>query len=279
VEESSTEFGAVLRKRRRARKLTLRDLASLTGSHYTHLSRLETGREQVASRELMNRLGSELGAEAAAELAAAAGRLTPVAEKSVSAFPRALVDPALAERTVPALRRIELAAKAERIVARTRGAIVGNRVDPSALCRAVGLRPQIVPGDPALTFDDRDVRIAEPAGLEDPARAARVRYLMAHAAAHAHQDSRSCSYPRMSNGEPEAHDLCVHLLCPRGLLERSFREVLSEYPDLSDPWAPGTGNLVSAVAERLSVPAWVALRRLADQSLLDDEALYYYPET
>jgi hypothetical protein len=83
-----------------------------------------------------------------------------------------------------------------------------------------------------------------------------------------------------------ARDVAVHLLCPASLLETAFYDALpkvsahdgTDKPLEGDPnvlWHSDAGQIITAVAVRLGVPNWVAVRRLADEALLDEEALYY----
>ncbi|MFD5570157.1 ImmA/IrrE family metallo-endopeptidase [Streptomyces cadmiisoli] len=100
--------------------------------------------------------------------------------------------------------------------------------------------------------------------------------MIAHAAAHALEKQLSCVFPRMGSGEELVCDVAAYLLCPSNLLEDAFRSaVLEAGPDVADPWVSDIGAVVTAVARKLGVPGWIAIRRLADEALLDEEALYY----
>lgn len=272
-------FGATLRQLRRRRGLTLRALAELADTDHTHLSRLERQQDRVPSRRLIERLGKALGPEAAPRLAAAAGLLTEAEERAIAALPRATAEPAFSTRSLPALRRIDAGARAEALLRRvpSRG-IERDRVNPAVLCTALGIRVDVRTGEvgPAAVFDGDAVRICDPGDPDDAAAVPRVRFLVAHAAGHALAGTRACSFPRMADEESVAFDIAGHLLCPRMLLDRTVREVTAELEDEArNPWAPACGDIITRVAERLGVPGWVALRRLADEALLDDEALYY----
>jgi hypothetical protein len=143
-----------------------------------------------------------------------------------------------------------------------------------------------------VQFNSRNVAVSDPGQPGDPAALPRVRFLLAHAAAHAMEDRLACTFPRMGDGEEMACGIATHLLCPPSLLEVALRSSLDQHEhgagtestsqaDLlsqaGDPWRPDIGRVISAVAHRLAVPGWVAVRRLAEESLLDDEALYYSP--
>jgi transcriptional regulator with XRE-family HTH domain len=272
-------FGPILRELRRASGMTLRELADRCGTNHTHLSRLERDDDRVPSRGLLERLARELGPEAGARLAAAAGQVTPTAERALALFPHALAEPALSTRSVPALRRIEAASLADSLLQRVpmRG-IERDRVNPSILCRTLGLRPLVQSGEvgPAAVFEGDTVTICDPGEPGDAAALPRVRFLLAHVAGHTLIGRRSCSFPRMGDDEVQAFDLAGQLLCARPLLERALTFISPGLDkDARNPWASRSGDVVTAVAERLSVPGWVALRRLADEALLDDEALYF----
>ncbi|MFJ8800981.1 helix-turn-helix domain-containing protein [Streptomyces sp. NPDC102487] len=271
------DLGSTLRRLRQRRGVTQRQLAEATGTHVTHISRLESGERATVSRRLLERLGDELGA--LAELAAAAGRVPARAERVLCQFPDALQDAILEARTLPALRRLTAAARAQHLLSRTPGgAVEGGRIEPNALCRQLRLQPVVRPAGngPPLAFEGRQVIVTDPGQHGDPAALPRIRFLIAHAAAHALGEQLSCVFPRMGSGEELACDVTAYLLCPSNLLEGALRSaVLEAGPDAKDPWGSDIGAVVTAVARKLGVPGWVAIRRLADEALLDDEALYY----
>jgi transcriptional regulator with XRE-family HTH domain len=277
-------FGNVLRAERTRKGITLRELAERCGTSYTHLSRLETGSAaRVPSRDLLDRLLSALGDPvSSAAISLAAGRIPAAAERGISGFSRAISEPEFSDRTLPALRRLDAGAHAEALLAGAfRRAIAGDRVDPEALCRAAGLRPRIITGTqgPAATFEaDRLVVVRDPGQPGDAGTAPRVRFLLAHAAAHAARRQLSCTFPRVgTNGESAAIDLAAHLLSPRNLLARALRAMTPAIDeDARDPWAPTSADRATAVAERLGIPGWIAVRRLADEALLDDDAVLNY---
>ncbi|MFF3312226.1 helix-turn-helix domain-containing protein [Streptomyces sp. NPDC002952] len=271
------ELGPTLRRLRQRRGLTQRQLAEAAGTHVTHISRVESGERVTVSRGLLERLGDELGAPA--ELAAAAGRVPARAEQALCQFPDALQDAVLEGKTLPALRRLAASAQAQRLLSRTPGgAVEGGRIEPNALCRQLRLQPVVRPADdgPPLSFEGRQVIVTDPGQHGDPAALPRIRFLIAHAAAHALEEQLSCVFPRMGSGEELACDVAAYLLCPSPLLEGALRSAsLEAGPDAGDPWVSDIGAVVTAVARKLGVPGWVAIRRLADEALLDDEALYY----
>lgn len=279
----SPRFGDVLRAQRTRKGLTLRELADQCGISYSHLSRLEAGSvARVPSRDLLERLLSVLADPVSwAALSLAAERIPAERERAISRFSRAISEPEFSDRTLPALRRLDAGAQAEALLAgKFRRAITGHRVDPETLCRAAGLRPRIVRGSrgPTARFEaDNVVVVHDPGQPGDAGTAPRVRYLLAHAAAHAALRQLSCTFPRVAtHGESEAIDLAAHLLSPRNLLERALRVTTPLDEDARDPWAPRSAHRATAVAERLGIPGWIAVRRLADEALLDDDAVLLY---
>jgi hypothetical protein len=272
--------------------MTQQQLADAVDTHVTHVSRLESDQRTAVGRDLLDRLGETLGARA--QLAAAAGRLPPLIEKAISEIPAALDDSLFETRTLPILRRLDAAARAARALSRVPGgAVQGGRIDPNAICRRLGFDPQtrFESADVPVVFRDRRIIVSDPSGSSDPAALPRARFLLAHAAAHAIDSDVTCAFPRMAGGEQRATDIASYLLCPPGLLDLAFRAAVKTLsapadqednthgPSNVDPiWTQGAGNIVTSVALRLAVPGWVALRRLADESLLDDEALCYRDE-
>jgi transcriptional regulator with XRE-family HTH domain len=103
-EPSAEALGDVLRRLRKSRGLTQRQLAAMAGTHVTHLSRLESGQRTDASRELLDRLGNAL--DAPAQVAAAAGRLPTRMELAISKYSELLDGSALEGRVLPAMGRL-----------------------------------------------------------------------------------------------------------------------------------------------------------------------------
>ena len=271
-----SELGVVLRRLRLRRGLTQRQLAVLAGTGVSHLSRLESGDRTDVSRTLLARLGEALGATH--ELAAAARRLPYATEQALLRYPRALDRDVLDSRTLPALRRSDAAARAEALLNRTPGVEQHGRIDPLVLCRRLGLTPETRVGDggPPVEFladaPRRGVVIRAPGEPGEPSVLPRTRFLAAHAAAHAMAGEAACSLPMMADAELEACDIAVHLLVPKRLLNDTLAKAGLERIDV---WSPDLGVLMFSVADRLAVPGWVAVRRVADEQLLDDQALYF----
>jgi transcriptional regulator with XRE-family HTH domain len=267
----ASTFGAVLRRLRDRRGMTQRELAFAAATHATHLSRLESGDRSGLSRELLERLGVALDAEA--ELAAAAGRLTARLEAQLCRFPAGLAGEAFERRTLRSMRRAQAASVAQAILATIPGSAVRGRVDPDAVLRQMRLEPRTRRGTGVpVSIEGRLVTVTDPGGPDDPGAFPRVRFLKAHAAAHVALRMPECEFPRMSDAEQLACDVAVHLLCPSGLLDNALRDSARGG---SGPWDSDPGGLIADVATRLGVPSWLAVRRLADEALLEDDALYY----
>ena len=58
----SPHVGAMIREARQARGITLRQLASQVGIHFTHLSKIENGKDQIG-RKSLTRIAEELGVD------------------------------------------------------------------------------------------------------------------------------------------------------------------------------------------------------------------------
>ena len=58
----SPHVGAMIRETRQARGITLRQLASQVGIHFTHLSKIENGKDQIG-RKSLTRIAEELGVD------------------------------------------------------------------------------------------------------------------------------------------------------------------------------------------------------------------------
>lgn len=69
-------LGETLKRLRKARNISLRELAPRVGVHFTHLSHIENGK-QPCGRETLIRLADELGADADLLLAQAGHRVAP----------------------------------------------------------------------------------------------------------------------------------------------------------------------------------------------------------
>ncbi|MEI7692560.1 MAG: hypothetical protein WCJ50_08575, partial [Actinomycetes bacterium] len=130
----------------------------------------------------------------------------------------------------------------------------------------------------SVEFDEanRVAIICDRGSVDDAATFPRIRFMMAHVAAHLALRDHACSFPAMQTGEDLYCDIAAHLLCPPSLLDKALLTASVEFDGESrDPWASRYGVIVSAVADKLAIPGWVAIRRLADESILDDNALYY----
>ncbi|WP_328452013.1 helix-turn-helix domain-containing protein [Amycolatopsis sp. NBC_00438] len=272
---STPDFGSVLRALREKKGMTQQQLADAAGTSVSHLSRLETTPRQI-SRQLLARLGHELGAEE--ELSAAAGRLPEHIEKLLATYAAATAPAVFRSKALPAFRRLEAESKAAKFLQTFPGVVRSGRVDHAALGRALHFRVQqsFTPGDDVVTIRNDSVTVSDPGQQDDPATFPRVRFLFAHAAAHVLLGEQTCVFPRAPEGEELCSDIACHLLCPEPLLRRALTAATADQGlGASFLWRTDAANVVATVAARLSIPGWVAVRRLADEALLDSEAILY----
>jgi transcriptional regulator with XRE-family HTH domain len=270
-------LGEVLRRLRKASRLTQAELAVRVGTGASHLSRIESGERQDVGRDLLERLGKALGAPF--ELASAAGRLPASTEAAIAGYPRALSAPGFDRRTTPALRRLDAVPVAEALLNRTPGSTTAEQVDTVVLCRSFRCQPQTAAAAsaPPLAFLPGPARapvgvVINPRGERaDAELVPRTRFLQAHAAAHLDSRRYDCALPVLNEHELRLIDVTCALLAPRHLLERAVAVGTRLADDL---WGASGAAVVEDVAGRLAIPAWVAVRRLADEGVLDGQALY-----
>jgi transcriptional regulator with XRE-family HTH domain len=282
VTTETPALGPTLRGLRRARNLTLAELAALVGTSESHLSRIETGKREDISRHLIARLAQAL--DAPAELARAAGKLPAERESQIAAYAGAL-GAEYDRLTGPALRRLDAVPAGESLFARTPNATRGGQVDTRVLCRFRGCdpRPETAADAPPVTFAAAHPvtglpgwAAINPGGGSETAT--RLRFLEAHAAVHLEAGSYTCTLPRLSTSEEVRFiDITCAALAPRTLLDRALRIAAAAGNDTNggpDIWGTSGTSLVEDVATSLGIPTWVAVRRLAEEGLLEDQALY-----
>lgn len=232
-EDRPQRVARVLTTSRTNAGLSRSGLAELAAVDTSTISRLETGRyPHNCSTDTLERLGLALGNPDL--LLSAAGRVPSWLVAAVeTAEPWALSDHRAALDSVRQLRIRELA--------RPFGTAVSGdatRVDEVALFRA------IMRGNPPRPGDcPRE----------------RYRFELADTAAH-HLLGTSCSAPRVSDEEIDAHELATYLLAPDSLITAAVRAFCDREP--SALWRPDLDDLVLHVAETLLVPGWVAALRL-----------------
>lgn len=290
-------LGVFIAQRRHQRNLTQTELARLSGLRGSSaLSRLESGLADHISRDLIEALAQVLEGDEN-ELWSAAGVLPPHAVKALRSHWGAYDAVLLREYTQPAVRRIHLRAVAERFLDTT-NIVRAAKVDINDLAAAItptGRRVRrISAASPSVVYDSRTivVRVSAPPDPDplldagDPAVQAAVdaveradvvyRFLAAHAVAHIllqpDDESSTCEWPHMTDIEVVADELASHLLAPADILERAFRRAVGASHGLVDGWHPAAGALVDRVAHRVGAPAWLVLRRLAEDDLLQMHA-------
>lgn len=72
----TSNIGKLIREARQTRGVTLRGLADQVGLHFSHLSKIENGKDQVG-RESLTRIAEELGVDADVMLGEAGCQTVP----------------------------------------------------------------------------------------------------------------------------------------------------------------------------------------------------------
>lgn len=72
----SSDVGKMIREVRQARGISLRQLASQVGIHFTHLSKIENGKDQIG-RKPLTKIAEELGVDPDLMLGEAGHQATP----------------------------------------------------------------------------------------------------------------------------------------------------------------------------------------------------------
>lgn len=244
-----SRLAAALREHRKRAGLSRGELAALARLDVSVLSRLERADYPHRIRSgTLSRLASAL--DCADSLHLAAGLPTPTVEELGPVLQRAHL--AVGDQvTREGLRRLELrgyAARFERAALRRDG----SQVDEIRLARAVGRET------------GREIASRTSYPQQD---AAGRRFWMAHAAAHALLRSEGCRWPRAEAGEAEANYVAGVLLAPDRLVQAAVRTCL--IPRSAELWAYSCADLTAEVAERLLVPGWVAIQRIAEAGQLE----------
>ncbi|TDC88831.1 helix-turn-helix transcriptional regulator [Actinomadura sp. 7K507] len=242
-------LAAALRAHRMRARLSRSEVAARAGLDPSVLSRLERAEypHRIKS-ETLSRLASALDCNDSLHLAA--GLPTPTVQELNPALQRAHLaagDPA----TRDGLRRLELRGFAARFDRAALGRD-GSQVDEMRLALAVGRET------------GREV-VARSASSE--LDAAGRRFWTAHAAAHALLQSHGCRWPRLEPGEGEANYVAGALLAPDRLVQAAVRSCL--IPRSEELWDYSCADLTAEVAERLLVPGWVAIQRIAEAGQIE----------
>jgi transcriptional regulator with XRE-family HTH domain len=254
------ELAELLAASRRARKLSLTQLAKKAGASTSHLSRIERGERDSLSRELLGRLATALDLDPE-RLFAAARLLPPDVERELAnpAFAGAL----FAGYEVPAptralLRRVHIA----RAVEREFPQLARELVNPKALLEERSFAVEISEGAEAVAIDGMTVRCS----ATMPATA---RFLLAHALGHAVlEPDPLCSFNTFSPEEQDATAFAAFVLAPPGPLRRTVFALAGSY----DVWRGASGALIEAAAVRVAAPAWLVARRITEDGLLAELA-------
>jgi len=254
------ELAELLASSRRARKLSLTQLARKAETSTSHLSRIERGERDSLSRELLGRLAAALDLDPE-RLFAAARVLPPEVEREL-ANP-ALAGALVAGYEVPAptralLRRVHIG----RAVEREFPQLGRELVNPKALLEERSFIVEISEGAEAVTLDGTTVRCS----ATMPATA---RFLLAHALGHAVLETDpACSVKAFTPEEQDATAFAAFVLAPPGPLRRTVFGLAGSY----DVWRGASGALIEAAAVRVAAPAWLVARRITEDGLLAELA-------
>lgn len=240
------QLAAVLVEERRRAGLSRRALAESASVHQSYLSRLERGAYPHEVRpSTLERLSEVLGC--GDRLFQAAGIASPSAIKLLAPLGRAHARAGEVQVRL-SLRGLELAGIAAEFETLSLSHD-GSRIDTTRLCRQVARSCAA------------EVRLAYG---HDEREAASRRFWEAHAAAHTLLGS-SCRWPYVMASEVEANSLASMLIAPARLVTAAIRS--AALPAQQAIWTPACADLVRAVADRLVIPGWVALRRAGDAEL------------
>lgn len=254
------ELAELLASSRRARKLSLTQLARKAETSTSHLSRIERGERDSLSRELLGRLAAALDLDPE-RLFAAARLLPPEVERELAdpAFAGALV----AGYEVPAptralLRRVHIG----RAVEREFPQLARELVNPKTLLEERGLAVDVSEAAEAVAIDGATVRCTA-------ATPASARFLLAHALGHVVLEPEpACSLSAFKPEEQDATAFAAFMLAPPGPLRRTVFALAGSY----DVWRGASGALIEAAAVRVAAPAWLVARRITEDGLLAELA-------
>jgi transcriptional regulator with XRE-family HTH domain len=256
--------GDLVRQHRLQAKLTQAEVALRAHTSITTISLLERGRRTV-STAVLERLVAVVGADPS-EAFRLAGLIPPGATSHLLApeLARALPRGQLTRQAREALRREHLAALAADDT-RTYGVPVDI---VTLLQRRCNLTVHSVENLSNAEFGESRV-VRYPAGLDAPAEHHQRRFVLAHMTGHALVAAETgnrceCIPARADRQETEATWLAGHLVMPRSVLAAEVRGLAMSH-DVTT--AGGLSGLVAEVAARFAVPAWLAIRRVADAGL------------
>jgi transcriptional regulator with XRE-family HTH domain len=254
-QQPAADLAAALREERLRARLTRRELADLASIHQSVLSRLERGTyPHEITTATLKRLSDALDCDN--RLFAAARVASPAAMELLAHLGRAHSRAGEVQVRL-GLRRLELAGIAGEFETQAMSPD-DTRIDTKRLCLEVA-RSRRRPVEPRF-------------GKKEAVLAVR-RFWRAHAAAHTLLET-VCRWPYVEQTEVDANSLAGMLIAPTRLVNSAIRSAV--LPAEHEIWEPGCADLVRAVAERLAIPGWVALRRIADAELdfflpLDEE--------
>jgi transcriptional regulator with XRE-family HTH domain len=268
TEESSRRFGGLVRATRETKNLSLAELSVAADTSSSHLSRLERGLRPQVAPDTIAAIAAALSIDPV-DFVDTTGMIYPEVQRALADrdLALALADSAgqLPYRTTWLLRRLHLAELARRHGDEpTTGA-----VDIAGLLAQHATFEVIERGDRTLEIHAAHVVAGGPNDAER-------RFLLGHALAHfvLEGEHPKCSYGldaplEQEDRERSATALASFLLVPPGALGNAVREAA---PSHRVWWQGETGALIEAVASRLGVPAWLAARRIGEESLFAEAA-------
>jgi transcriptional regulator with XRE-family HTH domain len=267
-------LGAVLIELRSRARLTQVTVAKAAGISATQLSRLERGRRSGVSIDLLEAIDDALDANG--RVLAAAEVLPAPARQALCSFYRAFSGRILRDQTIPAVSAAHYAAIAADFWRRA-ASEHNQRVQLPPLCREVGLDVDRMTSDRfRLTFTPGRAVVEIPR-TPNPDLLPRERFLTAHALGHELLTHVECAYPSAGDNEEAATTIACHVLAPGELLMRVADGANQAPGSGGEPWSfQGGTEMIAAISSRLGIPAWVAVRRLAEQRYFEtiaEEAL------
>lgn len=246
----------------------LRSLAKEVGCTAGYLSRIESG-ERQPSLELLTMIENALKLREG-ELAELTPGLPPAVAESLGNADLALAvgrGKTLDPHTYSALRRIHLAATAERFLRSLPGS-ARLPLDPMRLATAVRLAVSTTNATSAapVRMTGDSIVVAGPSGTLTH------RFWISHAVGHVLLGSTECDFDSAADVELDASAVASFLLVPRSDLRRESSAIRAGLKPL-DMWdATDAMNFIARLGTRFGAPIWIVARRLGEDGELAETA-------
>jgi hypothetical protein len=277
-------------------------LASLLDmSDGSAIARLESGDTKAIRRETVELLAGTLEQERDRGKLCAAAKILPVAAEAALSMYRRAAGRGL-PMTVDVVRRIEAGMLAEDAYAAAGVSIADGPVPEDVLLAVAKINPRYLsprhlrPDTPLIRFTETRVPARRAPGVVDVEigwrdselrSSAITQFIVAHAAGHRLLQHGTCQYPQMDVWEQMANDVGVRLLAPSATVQATHARAvaaLGRGDEDADLWAIGVAGadgrglpawvvVALRVATELNVPGWLAIRRLAEERLMDAPTL------